>query len=72
MHKVFITYHHANDSWAKEEHLRINEQRALFIDLSVHAGDISPVLPDETIRRPIRDQYLRDSTVTILLVGTVT
>ena len=72
MHKVFITYHHANDSWAKEELLRINERHALFIDKSVHAGDILPDLPDETIRRTIRDQYLRDSTVTILIVGTAT
>ena len=31
-----------------------------------------PNLDDETIRRTIRDQYLRDSTVTILLVGTAT
>ena len=72
MHKVFITYHHENDWWYKEELLRINERHAVFIDKSVHVGDISPDLPDQTIRRTIRDQYLRDSSVTILLVGTAT
>ena len=72
MHKVFITYHHENDWWYKEELLRINERHAVFIDKSVHVGDISPDLPDLTIRRIIRDQYLRDSSVTILLVGTAT
>ncbi len=35
-------------------------------------GDISDDCNDETIRRTIRDEYLRDSTVTILLVGTET
>ena len=72
VHKVFITYHHANDWWYKDELLRIHERHAVFIDKSVHVGDISPHLPDQTIRRAIRDQYLRDSTVTILLVGTAT
>ena len=35
-------------------------------------GDISDRLPDERIREKIRDQYLRDSSVTIVLVGTET
>ena len=49
----------------------MNDTR-IFIDKSVHAGDISDDLDDESIRRIIRDDYLRDSTVTILLVGTET
>ena len=69
MHKVFITYHHQNDQCAKEELLALNERHSIFIDKSVHAGDISDDLDDESIRRVIRDDYLRDSTVTILLVG---
>jgi len=72
MHKVFITYHYDNDRWYKEELLRINERHHIFIDKSVHTGDISPHLSNETIRRTIRDEYLRNSTVTILLVGTQT
>ena len=72
MHKVFITYHHKNDQLAKEELLDLNDRHRIFIDKSVHAGDIPDDLDDQTIRRIIRDDYLRDSTVTILLVGTET
>ena len=69
MHKVFISYHHDNDQWAKDELLRWNQEEHLFIDKSVDTGDISDDLDDETIRVKIRDDYLQDSTVTILLVG---
>ncbi|MDE0623051.1 MAG: TIR domain-containing protein [Bryobacterales bacterium] len=72
MHKVFISYHHRNDQWYKNELIRIGEQNAVFIDRSVDTGDISESLSDEAIRRKIRDEYLRDSTVTIVLVGTET
>ena len=72
MHKVFITYHHKNDQLAKEQLLQLNNRHSIFIDKSVHAGDVSDDLDDEAIRRIIRDDYLRDSTVTILLVGTET
>ena len=78
MHKVFISYHHANDQEYKEELLKLNNRYKLlygnpiFIDKSVDTGDISEDLPDETIREKIRDEYLRDTSVTILLVGTET
>ena len=41
----------------------------VFLDGSVDTGDISDELSDESIRTKIRDEYLRDTTVTILLVG---
>ncbi len=69
MHKVFISYHDANDQKFKEALLRINDQHTIFIDQSVDTGDISDELDDATIRERIRDEYLRDSTVTIVLVG---
>ena len=68
-HKVFISYHHANDQWYKEELVRIGENNNIFVDRSVDTGDIPDNLSDEQIREKIRDEYLRDSTVTILLVG---
>ena len=71
-HKVFISYHHDNDQWAKETLLKCNEENDIFIDGSVDTGDISDDLSDEEIRKKIRDEYLRDTTVTILLVGTET
>ena len=68
-HKVFISYHHTNDQWAKEALLKCNEENDIFIDGSVDTGDIDEDLPDETIREKIRDEYLKDTSVTILLVG---
>ena len=35
-------------------------------------GDIDPNLPTETIRQRIRDNYLRDTSVTVVLVGAKT
>lgn len=72
MHKVFITYHHEEDQEYKEALLALNDRHKIFIDKSVDTGDISDELGDQPIRRMIRDNYLRDSTVTILLVGAST
>ena len=72
MHNVFISYHHANDQWYKERLVELGQSFSAFIDRSVDTGDISEDLPDESIRRKIRDEYLRQSTVTVLLVGTET
>ena len=40
-----------------------------MVSESVEIGDIDPNLNTETIRQKIRDEYLRDSTVTVVLVG---
>ena len=69
LHKVFISYHHDNDQCYKEEIVRIGDYYDIFIDRSVDSGDVSDDLTDEEIRVKIRDEYLRDSTVTILLAG---
>jgi hypothetical protein len=71
-HKVFISYHHANDQWYKNELLKLNKLHNIFIDGSVDTGHINPRLDNETIRQIIRNDYLKDTTVTILLVGTET
>ena len=71
-HKVFISYHHANDQVYKEKLLQINENYDIFIDQSVDTGDIDDSLSDESIRTKIRDEYLKDSTVTVVLVGVET
>ena len=70
MHKVFISYHHRNDQWYKDELVKFGE--GIFVDRSVDTGEVSEEWSDEQIRREIRDGYLRDSTVTIVLVGTET
>lgn len=71
-HKVFISYHHKNDQYYKEQLLSINDMYDIFVDKSVNTGDIDDALSDESIRTKIRDEYLKDSTVTILLVGSET
>jgi hypothetical protein len=69
MHKVFISYHHRNDQQYKDALIALNDAYRIFIDGSVELGDISDSLPHETIRRIIRDDFLNDSTVTVLLAG---
>lgn len=69
MHKVFISYHHENDQVYKEKLLYLNSVYKIFIDYSVDTRDIPDGLHDLVIREKIRDEYLRESTVTIVLVG---
>lgn len=71
-HRVFISYHHANDQWAKDRLIELNKQFDFFIDESVDTGDIPDEWDDQKIRTEIRDNYLKYSTVTVLLVGTET
>ena len=71
-HKVFISYHHANDQAYKIALLKLNDAHNLFIDASVDTHDIDEDLDDQAIREIIRDEYLQDSTVTIVLIGTET
>jgi MTH538 TIR-like domain (DUF1863) len=68
-HKVFISYHHANDQAYKQQLLELNRRYGLFLDGSVDIGEIDDNLDDNAIREIIRDQYLQDTTVTIVLVG---
>lgn len=72
MHRVFISFHAGNDQAYKDALVAYGMRHRIFLDYSVDTGAISDSLPDEVIREKIRDEYLRDSTVTILLVGTDT
>ena len=72
MHNVFISYHHQNDQAYKDELIKYGKNFGVFIDKSVDTGEIPEHLSDQAIRERIRDEYLRESTVTILLVGTET
>ena len=72
MHNVFISYHHFNDQAYKNALIEYGKDFGVFIDKSVDTGGISENLTDQTIREKIRDEYLRESTITILLAGTET
>ncbi|QKK07296.1 MAG: TIR domain-containing protein [Planctomycetota bacterium] len=72
-HKVFVSYHHANDEARKTIfELRFGNHFGILVRGSVSLGDIDPQLRTETIRQRIRDEYLRDSSVTVVLIGTQT
>ncbi len=68
MHKVFVSYHH-QDQCYKDHLVQMADHHKIFIDKSVDTGDINDSLPSDQIRKIIRDGYLQDSTVTIVLVG---
>jgi hypothetical protein len=73
LHKVFVSYHHELDeSYKKIFELRFGNKFGAIIPGSVQVGDIDPGLPTETIRQKIRDQYLRDTSVTVVLIGALT
>ena len=68
-HKVFISYHH-DDQVYKDMFVRILTNDV--VDKSVHDGDIDDNLKTETIREKIRDEFIADATVTIVLIGPCT
>lgn len=69
-HKVFISYHHALDQAYKNEFIRLFGNR--IVDYSVWDGDIESTAPNEAIRQTIRDHYIADATVVVVLVGAQT
>lgn len=73
-HKVFISYHHSNDQEYKDYLVDVlNPYYDLFENYSVNEDEIDDTnKSDETIRQIIRDDYIADATVLILLCGTET
>lgn len=71
IHKVFISYHHTipDQLYRNQFEAMFANQHEIMISKSVQIGEIDPNLQAETIRQKIRDEYLRDSTVTIVLIG---
>ena len=70
IHKVFVSYHHANDQIYREKFEKMMGSH--MISGSVEMGDIEDGLKTETIRQKIRDEYLGDTSVTVVLIGTET
>lgn len=70
-HKVFVSYHHSNGDQPYRNHFenRFANIHDMMVSKSVQIGDIDPNVATETIRQKIRDEYLRDSTVTVVLIG---
>ena len=69
-HKVFVSYHHDMDE-AYKKHF-CTWMRPDIVDRSVEDGDINPHLAADTIRAKIRDEFIADATVTVVLIGRCT
>jgi len=75
-HKVFISFHHGDE---KNPYSGVHYKNAFInmfhnyseaiISRSVMEGDIDTNLKTDTIRQKIRDEYLRKTTVTVVLIG---
>lgn len=69
-HKVFVSYHHQKDEKYRNSFDRLFSDVYDILDSrSVKIGDIPSGLNVEEIARRIRDDFLRDATVTVVLVG---
>lgn len=69
-HKVFVSFHH-EDQYYKDRFVEWMEDD--IVDQSVEDGDIDDDnLSAETIREKIRDEFIRDATVTVVLIGQCT
>ena len=67
-HKVFISYHHEKDQ-EYADILRI-ELAGDIVDKSIHDEDIDDRnIKTATIRQKIRDEFIADATVTVVLIG---
>ena len=69
-HKVFVCYHHGEDQERRDRFEKLFADRYDIMDSrSVRVGDIPNGLNLDEISRRIRDNYLSDATVTVVLIG---
>lgn len=66
-HKLFISYYHSDDEYYRNKFEELFGD--LFINKSVQIGDIDDDLSDEYIKRLIRENYISDTSVVVVLVG---
>lgn len=68
-HKVFVSFHHDDQ---KYKDLFVRMMRDDMVDESVGDGDIDDRLPTDRMRQIIRDKFIRDASVTVVLIGPCT
>lgn len=69
-HRVFISFHHEDQAY---KDWFVHVMGTDIVDESVGDGDIDDDnLSTETIRQQVRDNFIRDATVTIVLIGPCT
>jgi Thoeris protein ThsB, TIR-like domain len=76
-HKVFISFHHGNKTidpkcgqyWKERFESLFRDYYETIISRSVQDGDIKDGIQTETTRQKIRDEFIADATVTVVLIG---
>ena len=69
-HRVFVSYHHEDQSYKDSFVAMMGND---IVDESVGDGDIEDrILATETIRQRIRDNFIRDATAAVVLIGPYT
>ena len=68
-HRVFVSFHHEDQQY---KDYFINAMGDDIVDQSVSDGDIDDSNTTETMREQIRDDFISDAAVTIVLIGPCT
>lgn len=68
-HKVFVSFHHQDEAYKT---LFTNMMGGNIVDKSVEDGDINPSNSTDYTRQVIRDDFIADATVTVVLIGRCT
>lgn len=68
-HKVFVSFHSEDEKYKNKF---VNMLDGRIVDRSVRDGDIDKDLDPDEIRRQIRDDFIADVTVTVVLIGPCT
>jgi len=76
-HKVFISFHHGDRNidprcgqyWKERFEYLFHNFYETLISRSVQDGDIKDGILTETTRQKIRDEFISDATVTVVLIG---
>ena len=70
-HKVFVSYHHERDEEWKDRFVRMMGDR--MVDQSIDVGDIVDTnFPTEDTLRRIREEFISQATVAVVLIGLCT
>jgi len=68
-HKVFVSFHNADGDDREEFENTFSSDVETFVSRSVQDDDIDPNNKTETTRQVIRDRFISQSSVTIVLIG---
>ena len=72
-YNVFISYHHKSDGFYRNRFEQLfTHQFNVIASQALPTGKIDPKSEPDTIRSKMRSEYLKNTTVTVVLIGTET